>query len=68
MTLEVTELLSKGAIVETQLTPHSYIPSGEEGWWAEASNQPERPQPVCEGRTLRAFISSQISYNQGTGW
>ena len=29
------------------------IPSGEEGWWAEASNQPERPQPVCEGRTFQ---------------
>ena len=25
VTLEVTELLSKGAIVETQLTPHSFI-------------------------------------------
>ena len=29
------------------------IPSGEEGWWAEASDKPERPQSVCEGGTFQ---------------
>ena len=58
VTLEVTELLSKGAIVHGDPTdPTQFclpdIPGGEEGWWAEASYQPERPQPVCEGRTFQ---------------
>ena len=34
------------------------IPSGEEGWRAETSNQPERPRPVCEGRTFQDGWSS----------
>ena len=37
------------------------IPSGEEGWWAEASDKPERPQSVCEGGTFQDGGSSPPS-------
>ena len=37
------------------------IPSGEEEWWAEASDKPERPQSVCEGETFQDGGSSPPS-------
>ena len=37
------------------------IPSEEEGWWAEASDKPERPLSVCEGETFQDGGSSPPS-------
>ena len=37
------------------------IPGGEEGCWAEASDKPERPQSVCEGRAFQDGGSSPPS-------
>ena len=49
----IIERGNSGDTIETGQLCVSAFPSREEGWQTEASNKPERSQPVSEGRTLQ---------------
>ena len=55
-TAEVAELLSKGAIVETQLYPDNYVSKVfqvEKRWRSVVGDQPKGAQSVCGARALQ---------------
>ena len=71
VTLEVLELLSKGAVVETQASPRSYL---SQIFLVEKKDRGQRP--VINLKGLNQFVktehfkmeSIQISYSHRTGW